>query len=41
METLYRKVAVSERKPNKGGQYFTDKYRSFYFSQEVNKFNGR
>ena len=38
METLYRKVAVSERLPKINGNYFTDKYRSFYFSQEVNKF---
>ena len=38
METLYRKVAVSERLPKINGNYLTDKYRSFYFSQEVNKF---
>ena len=38
METIYRKVAVSERLPKINGNYLTDKYRSFYFSQEVNKF---
>ena len=38
MGTIYRKVAVSERMPKINGNYLTDKYRSFYFSQEVNKF---
>lgn len=32
METLYRKVAVSERKPTKSGDYFTNEGLSFYAS---------
>lgn len=30
METIYRKVAVSERKPLKSGSYYTNIDKSFY-----------
>ena len=32
METLYRKVAVSERNPTKSGEYFTNEGTVFYAS---------
>ena len=32
METLYRKVAVSERMPNRGGTYFSNEGEVFYSS---------